>query len=140
VPDRSAFITVLIRYLIEVAFYQDNIEQVKAMIVADGNLDANGEKIVGTILDKFASYMRHPQQVDMIAAALFYLFYVGDVGVQEAINFYEYVNTDLRTFYEDISAAVSPVLAEYKRKADWFLELIRPIVVVVDPPVECGCE
>lgn len=120
--DRADFVTVLMRNIVDLIFYQDNINAIVDLVGSYANMSDENKATLAEILGTFAEMYKENNGVDKILNAV-YVIYKGvyDAG-EGAISGLGDLNDRWSAVFEMLYNSGNPVLEELAKTADKLLD------------------
>lgn len=120
--DRADFVTVLMRNIVDLIFYQDNINAIVDLVGSYANMSDENKATLAEILGTFAEMYKEDNGVDKILNAV-YVIYKGvyDAG-EGAISGLGDLNDRWSAVFEMLYNSGNPVLEELAKTADELLD------------------
>ncbi len=120
--DRADFVTVLMRNIVDLIFYQDNINAIVDLVGSYANMSDENKATLAEILGTFAEMYKENNGVDKILNAV-YVIYKGvyDAG-EGAISGLGDLNDRWSAVFEMLYNSGNPVLEELAKTADELLD------------------
>ena len=120
--DRADFVTVLMRNIVDLIFYQDNINAIVDLVGSYANMSDENKATLAEILGTFAEMYKEDNGVDKILNAV-YVIYKGvyDAG-EGAISGLGDLNDRWSAVFEMLYNSGNPVLEELAKTADKLLD------------------
>ena len=120
--DRADFVTVLMRNIVDLIFYQDNINAIVDLVGSYANMSDESKATLAEILGTFAEMYKEDNGVDKILNAV-YVIYKGvyDAG-EGAISGLGDLNDRWSAVFEMLYNSGNPVLEELAKTADELLD------------------
>lgn len=120
--DRADFVTVLMRNIVDLIFYQDNINAIVDLVGSYANMSDESKATLAEILGTFAEMYKEDNGVDKILNAV-YVIYKGvyDAG-EGAISGLGDLNDRWSAVFEMLYNSGNPVLEELAKTADKLLD------------------
>lgn len=120
--DRADFVTVLMRNIVDLIFYQDNINAIVDLVGSYANMSDESKATLAEILGTFAEMYKENNGVDKILNAV-YVIYKGvyDAG-EGAISGLGDLNDRWSAVFEMLYNSGNPVLEELAKTADKLLD------------------
>lgn len=122
--DKADVITVLMRNLIELAFYEDNINTVADIIANKTNMSADLNKNLRDILNVLAKLYKEDNGVDKTLNAIYVLFRGTDTTLDNSVSIIKGFNERWSAVFQKFYNSGNPYLVELAKFADETLDMI----------------
>lgn len=122
--DRADFITVLMRNVVELIFYEDNVNTVVDLVGSYANMNAEDLETLKEILNTFAEMYHEDNGVDKILNAVYVIFKGLHETGDDALTDLGDLNERWSAVFDTLYNSGNPVLEELAKAADEILDFL----------------
>ena len=122
--DRADFITIVMRNIVELIFYQDNLETIVELISSYAGLDTDDMETLKNILYTFADMYHEDNGVDKVLNAIYFIFRGMHTTGEGAITIVGGLNDRWKAIFEAFYNSGNPTLVGLAQAADKVLDFL----------------